>query len=213
MLKKVSNFHRPFYRPRPKLHTPFMTSFEPAWTSSDSSSATPNIAPGNNQSQMYGTGTVTSDTKSSKAKNVQRALSVLNIGLSALMCASGVLTLMSFSGSEFTDAAVGLYMILFSCLLFIYEMLWWKSVEWLTRIMKKNFGFLFGLKGKALFIVFIAFLNFGLDKEDSDMGIITAVAFLFSGMLHLGIYLKAPELMVDIEVKSSTYNAPVQSRV
>ena len=153
---------------------------------------------------------------SGKALIVQRCLSVLNIGLCVLMCLSGVVGIKNFSGTEYTNVFVALYMILFSLLLFSYELCWWKSIPPLTKALRKNFGFLFGLKGKALFIVFIAFLNFGLDTgAESGANIVkgTGIAFFVSGLLHLGIFMQYPELMVDKTFDKGSYNPDPTSRV
>ena len=130
------------------------------------------------------------------------------------MCTSGVFGLLSISAENFTNTCVALYMILFSILLFAYEVCWWKSIPPLTKTLRKNFGFLFGLKGKALFIVFVAFLNFGLTNDDdqtTNWGLYTGIAFFVSGALHLVIFLKWPELMVDVRANTNTndYNSSV----
>lgn len=47
------------------------------------------------------------------------------------------------------DIFVALYMVLFAVLLFTYELMFWKSVDSIVRPLRKNFGFLFGVKGKV----------------------------------------------------------------
>lgn len=129
------------------------------------------------------------------AGTVQSALSCFNMGLSVLMCASGVLGVSKSNGFS-ADIFVALYMILFGVLLFTYELMWWKTVDSVTRVLRKNFGFLFGIKGKSFFIIFIAFLNFGLNSAGEPaktLGMATGICLLIDGILHFGIMLKYPE--------------------
>eukprot|EP00586_Coscinodiscus_wailesii_P023580 CAMPEP_0172494644 /NCGR_PEP_ID=MMETSP1066-20121228/52236_1 /TAXON_ID=671091 /ORGANISM="Coscinodiscus wailesii, Strain CCMP2513" /LENGTH=150 /DNA_ID=CAMNT_0013265783 /DNA_START=73 /DNA_END=522 /DNA_ORIENTATION=- len=106
--------------------------------------------------------------KADKANLVQRLLSFLNIGICAMMFSLGILGLVEF---EFTNLAtlsdvfVAAYMLLFAGLLFTYELLWWTNINSINRMMRKNFGFLYGIKGKAFFIVFAAFLTIGMEGE------------------------------------------------
>ena len=128
------------------------------------------------------------------AGTVQSALSCFNMGLSVLMCASGVLGVSKSNGFS-ADIFVALYMILFGVLLFTYELMWWKTVDSVTRVLRKNFGFLFGIKGKSFFIIFIAFLNFGLNSAGEPaktLGMATGICLLIDGMS----YLTVPELQL-----------------
>ena len=77
------------------------------------------------------------------------------------MFSSGLFGLLKLSKVS-SDMFVCVYMMLFAMILFLYEAIWWRNVGWVARGLRKNFGFLFGIKGKAFFILFIAFLNFGL---------------------------------------------------
>ena len=70
------------------------------------------------------------------------------------MSCSGVLGIIKASGFS-ADIFVALYMILFGLLLFTYELMWWKTIDSITRSLRKNFGFMFGIKGKSFFIIFI----------------------------------------------------------
>lgn len=55
-------------------------------------------------------------------------------------------------------------MFIFSALLLAYEAMWWKSVNSINRLLRKNFGFMYGLRGKAAYLTFVAFLCLGLES-------------------------------------------------
>ena len=65
-------------------------------------------------------------------------------------------------------------------------------VESIDFMYKRNFGFLYDPKAKAAFIIFIAFLSFGLD-EPAGLSIATGVLFCVLGATEIAIYLKYPE--------------------
>lgn len=124
------------------------------------------------------------------------------------MAASGIMGVAKNTGFS-ADIFVALYMFLFAVLLFTYECMWWKSVDGIVRPLRKNFGFLFGIKGKAVFIIFVAFLNFGLNsaaEPAKTLGLATGICFLINGVLHMAAYLKYPEYMEGSVPVVSSYN-------
>lgn len=71
----------------------------------------------------------------------------------------------------------------------------------ITRSLRKNFGFLFGVKGKSFFIIFIAFLNFGLNSAGEPaktLGLATGICLLVDGVLHFVVMLKYPEYVQNV---------------
>ena len=58
--------------------------------------------------------------------------------------------------------------------------------------LKRNFGFLFNPIGKALFIVFVAFLNFGV--QEKQLGFWTGIFGCCDGALLIFLYLKYPNM-------------------
>ena len=125
-------------------------------------------------------------------------LSILNIGLAAMMGALGGITLVQFITSKFDLSSIFLsvYMIIFAALLFLYEFIWWQPVAHINIVFRKNFGFLYGLKGKGFYMIFIAFLTIGLidDNETAVMGLdwATGIGWLFSGFLHIFVACSVP---------------------
>lgn len=48
---------------------------------------------------------------------------------------------------------VAVYMLFFSTLLFTFEAVEIKPVEWVDHMLRRNFGFLYGALGKSLFTI------------------------------------------------------------
>mmetsp|Transcript_16572 Transcript_16572/g.41521 ORF Transcript_16572/g.41521 Transcript_16572/m.41521 type:complete len:173 (+) Transcript_16572:230-748(+) len=155
-------------------------------------------------------------------------LSLLNMGLAVMMAALGVLTLISVhkggvqaaSNDDATDDAVNnnnnnqvyrrydlsepflaFYMILFAILLFIYELMWWSPMTSLNDNMRKNFGFMYGLQGKGLYLIFVAFLCFGLGRDARVLilNYFTGISFLVGGCLHIFIVYSKPEIAQEYQ--------------
>ena len=123
------------------------------------------------------------------------------MGIAAMMGALGVLSLIKYKPSSVDDLTSGflsVYMCIFASLLFSYELIFWTSIPKLNVMYRKNFGFLYGLKGKGLFLVFIAFLTLGLLGENEsgveglDWG--TGICWLTGGLVHLFVSCTMPEV-------------------
>lgn len=147
------------------------------------------------------------DSGGGQARLILVGLSFLDIGLAVMMTALGVLTLIQFSGVADTSAAfLAVYMIIFAALLGTYEVMYWVGIPWINKILRKNFGFLYGLKGKGLYLIFVAFLCLGL-KNDSFSQLVkiltwaTGISYLAVGVLHLFIVCIHPTI-------SEKYRAP-----
>jgi hypothetical protein len=48
---------------------------------------------------------------------------------------------------------VATYMMFFSLLLFFFELMEIRPMEWLDHMLRRNFGFLYGTMGKSLYII------------------------------------------------------------
>jgi hypothetical protein len=129
---------------------------------------------------------------------------MLNLGLAAMMGALGILSLIAYKPSSVDDLTLvflSCYMVIFATLLFLYEFIWWQPMPSLNIMFRKNFGFLYGLKGKGFYLIFIAFLTLGLlnDKDNSNASGVkgldwsTGAAWLAAGVLHLYVACSMPE--------------------
>ena len=71
---------------------------------------------------------------------------------------------------DVTECFLGAYMVLFAAILFLYELCWWQPFPGINRTFRKNLGFMYGLRSKGFFLVFIAFLTIGL-YDESELSI------------------------------------------
>ena len=104
------------------------------------------------------------------------------------MATLGVFALINFNGTDLTAAFLGVYMVIFAVILAAYEFIWWQPVASLNKTFRKNFGFMYGLKGKGAYLIFIAFLSLGLkDTNVCLSGLMWAsfVAWLAAGCFHI----------------------------
>jgi hypothetical protein len=134
-------------------------------------------------------------------------LSVFNIGLSVMISALGVLTMMTLTFPVFDLSLVFLsvYMILFALLLFSYELMWWIPIPWLNKMLRKNFGFMYGLGGKGVYLIFVAFLCLGLANDQRVILLTwgTGLSFLVFGTLHILIPLLNPTLALKYQAPTA----------
>ena len=100
-------------------------------------------------------------------KKIQTIVSIFLILLCVAMTALGVFVFLEneFGLNEFTEYFVAGYMVLFALLLFLYELMWWCTIDKLNHSIRKNFGFLYNVQGKALYLVFVACLCIGIDAQ------------------------------------------------
>jgi cytochrome c biogenesis protein CcdA len=88
---------------------------------------------------------------------VKWALFFTNVGMMIFLAATGALGMGSAETINDTGLIfVGLYLIIFSGLVFFYELSQVLKWERMDDFMKQNFGFLYGVNGKSLFILMYA---------------------------------------------------------
>ena len=114
------------------------------------------------------------------------------------MASLGILTLIGFNtANDLAEAFLSVYMVIFALILFCYELMYWQAISFINRGFRKNFGFMYGLKGKGFYLVFIAFLCLGLRDDDSSgvkgLDLIIGVAWLVVGIFHVFIGFTMPE--------------------
>lgn len=127
------------------------------------------------------------------------ALSVLDMGLAVMMSALGVLAILQVVGTKITDPSqvfLAAYMIMFAFLLFLYELMWWMAIPFVNKVLRKNFGFLYGLKGKGFYLIFVAFLTLGLGDDTGVSKALTwstGISFLVIGVFHFFVVCMFPD--------------------
>ncbi|CAK4072140.1 unnamed protein product [Aphanomyces euteiches] len=130
----------------------------------------------------------------------QRIAAVQNMGLPRLLrlmrvgnmlCCifqiiAGIGGVFNLIALNLTGALLSIYVILFGLLFLLFECRL-KTME--TRI-RTNFGFLYSYNGRAGFIFFIGFLDFGVG---SAMGTIAGILMCLNALFNLFVMLKHPE--------------------
>jgi len=149
------------------------------------------------------------------------------------MAASAILTLISIdsrhgSSVESIDTAfVAVYSLLFSVLLFIYEvpkfgMCSDEVHDLFSKYFSSNFGFLYSPTSRGVFLIFIALLQFSLeanpgaeciDKNDSQpscetnnenwLGILTGTLLVFEGILVMVLQCVKPDVLQEPKTNPS----------
>lgn len=104
------------------------------------------------------------------------------------------------------------YVILFALLLTLHEVNEVRPLSRVEDILRRNFGFLFKPFGKGCFIIFIAFLNFGL-TVNTRLGMATGICLSVVGAGYILLYLRNPEVFErgnpwDSKPPQATYTAP-----
>eukprot|EP00594_Rhizosolenia_setigera_P006345 CAMPEP_0178944774 /NCGR_PEP_ID=MMETSP0789-20121207/3349_1 /TAXON_ID=3005 /ORGANISM="Rhizosolenia setigera, Strain CCMP 1694" /LENGTH=204 /DNA_ID=CAMNT_0020624557 /DNA_START=115 /DNA_END=729 /DNA_ORIENTATION=- len=189
---------------------------EPDWTTPSTPGAGTTVESGAAEQfsqtvASQNTGLSPTEAKQDNANCAQVLLSILNFaicGLMAFLASEAILTLNWSGGAAVFDIStffVAIYMITFALLLLAYEIMWWKTIDSVNFLLRKNFGFLYGIRGKGFYIIFVAFLCLGLEADDQlEILMYTTGAFwLLSGILHIFVYFWRPHLV-------DTYQAPTK---
>jgi hypothetical protein len=124
------------------------------------------------------------------------------MGIAGMMGALGIMAIIDYNPSgvkDWTAIFLSVYMAIFATLLFSYELSFWMSIPKLNIMFRKNFGFLYGLRGKGLFLIFIAFLTLGMLDDETPPPVkgldwATGIGWLAGGCLHLFVSCTKPEV-------------------
>jgi len=113
-----------------------------------------------------------------------------NIGL--VLCNPNNIADCSTKEDDIGNSFVGAYIIIFALILFAFEIAQVCHIGILDKVMKKNFGFLYGINGKACYIIFMAILVFGLTEPK---GMATACGIVTGSWAPIMVlfYMKFPD--------------------
>jgi hypothetical protein len=103
-----------------------------------------------------------------------------------------------FSSSEWSVVLLASYMMLFAILLLTYETMWWAPNGTINRVVRKNFGFLYGIRGRGGFLIFVACLCLGLrhfnDNTVHILNIAAGFTWLGTGVAHVALAITHPTI-------------------
>lgn len=179
---------------------------EPDWITPGASTDVATTKEEFSPTDTVGIGVAQNGTKD-RSTLTQRLLSIVNVLLAISMCTLGVLGLMNKkirSMDHFSEIFICVYMVLFSAILFFYEFMWWMTIPKINLYLRKNFGFMFGMKGKGLFLIFVAFLAMGIENGQEEwLRYITGIAYLVVGIFHNFLVCFKPELVDNYKSPSA----------
>ena len=121
------------------------------------------------------------------------------VSLAVLMIIAAVEALIALDHvNEVTLIFVATYQIFFGLLILSFEMVEINSN--LDYMLQRNFGFLYTRLGRPLFIIFVAFISFGLE---TTLGLVAGIVLLCFGLLQIGLFLKYPDVLEAINYEKS----------
>lgn len=182
---------------------------EPDWLTPGSTGATAASTnfDSSQQNAAGGMPAPAADNPEKNAKCVQILLSLMNITVCALMTYLGVEGIISMNFGvnfdQFSWFFVTIYMFVFAGILLMYEIVWWTKLKSVNRSLRKNFGFMYGIRGKGLFLIFVAFLTVGFRGHPTLELLMYATggSWLAVGILHIFLFYFKPNLV-------SSYKSP-----
>ena len=148
----------------------------------------------------------------SNTTTLQSITSIVLILLCVAMAALGVFVFIEnkFGLSDFAEYFVASYMVLFALLLFLYEVMWWCTIDKLNHSIRKNFGFIYGIKGKALYLIFVACLCIGIDSKTLGnkawLRWVTGIGWGACGVALLAATIINPELFEDYKTPTGGFS-------
>ena len=102
---------------------------------------------------------------------------VLNLALSVGMLIASLLSLLTTTDA--TNGVLACYTLLFSCLLCCYE----THLKQVSKLVAKNFGFLYSAKSRCLFMVFIGTIMFSFSLFGKLIGLLMLANACFNAFL------------------------------
>jgi hypothetical protein len=121
-------------------------------------------------------------------------------GVGEVLCVPGDTSLCATSQQDIGNVFVGIYMTFFSLVLIFQELVELMQCSGPSLMMKKNFGFLYGVHGKSSYHIFMAILPSGL--VGVSLRAACGITVGLWGILHTLWYCKWP----DHFVKYKKYN-------
>lgn len=117
-----------------------------------------------------------------------RNMRVVNIFLSVLQMLAGFNGLFSFIKADITGTLISLYVMMFGLLFLLFEC----RLSRMEGRIRSNFGFLYSYKGRASFIFFIGFLDFGMDNA---LGYLAGVLMCGNAIINLMVMCRHPDFL------------------
>ncbi|TDH71945.1 uncharacterized protein CCR75_002942 [Bremia lactucae] len=126
------------------------------------------------------------DVNKMELPKLLRYMRLGNVGCSILQIIAGIVGITSFITLNITGTLVSIYVIMFGILFLLFEC----RLSRMETVIRSNFGFLYSYKGRAAFIFFIGFLDFGIG---SALATIAGVFMCLNAFINLLVMCRHPQ--------------------
>ncbi|KAJ0396144.1 hypothetical protein P43SY_006986 [Pythium insidiosum] len=135
------------------------------------------------------------DVNKMELPKVLRYMRISNVLCSILQIIAGITGITSFITLNITGTLVSIYVIMFGVLFLLFEC----RLSRMETMIRQNFGFLYTYKGRAGFIFFIGFLDFGMS---SALGTVAGVLMCFNALINLLVMCRHPEFKSNLSASA-----------
>ncbi|CAI5706713.1 hypothetical protein KXD40_006154 [Peronospora effusa] len=126
------------------------------------------------------------DVNKMELPKLLRYMRLGNVICSIVQIIAGIVGITSFITLNITGTLVSIYVIMFGILFLLFEC----RLSRMETAIRSNFGFLFSYKGRAAFIFFIGFLDFGIG---SALATLAGVLMCFNAFINLMVMCRHPQ--------------------
>lgn len=126
------------------------------------------------------------DVNKMELPKLLRYMRLGNVLCSILQIIAGFIGITSFITLNITGTLVSIYVIMFGVLFLLFEC----RLSRMEAMIRSNFGFLYSYKGRAAFIFFIGFLDFGMS---SALGTLAGVLMCINAFINLLVMCRHPQ--------------------
>uniref|UniRef100_A0AAV1TTR5 Golgi apparatus membrane protein TVP15 n=1 Tax=Peronospora matthiolae TaxID=2874970 RepID=A0AAV1TTR5_9STRA len=126
------------------------------------------------------------DVNQMELPKLLRYMRVGNVVCSILQILAGAVGISSFITLNITGTLVSIYVIMFGILFLLFEC----RLSRMETAIRANFGFLYSYKGRAAFIFFIGFLDFGIGSAFASLA---GLLMCFNALINLLVMCRHPQ--------------------
>lgn len=131
---------------------------------------------------------------------IRLAFKIIHLGIIAMMVMTALFGFGNIGkvkpGSVLSELFVCFYLMIFAMLFLMNEIsVMFPTCHSLDRVLRRNVGFFYGVRGKAAFLVFCAFLCFGVMDSAGGIALGTGIVMCVDGLILLLAWLKYPDLI------------------
>jgi hypothetical protein len=131
------------------------------------------------------------DVNKMELPKLLRYMRVGNVLCSILQIIAGITGLTSFITLNITGTLVSIYVIMFGVLFMLFEC----RLSRMEGMIRQNFGFLYTYRGRAGFIFFIGFLDFGMS---SALGYLAGALMCINALINLLVMCRHPDFKAQL---------------